>query len=51
VKVRIAAVQYLMEPIAGWREFEDQVRYILDAAAEYQPEFVMLPEIFTATSS
>jgi len=48
VKVRIAAVQYQMEPISGWREFEDQVRYILDAAAEYRPEFVLLPEIFTA---
>ncbi|MFO1324387.1 MAG: carbon-nitrogen hydrolase family protein [Burkholderiales bacterium] len=48
MKVRIAAVQYLMEPISGWKEFEEQVRYVLDAAAEYQPEFVMLPEIFTA---
>jgi len=48
VKIRIAAVQYQMEPISGWSEFEDQVRYILDAAAEYQPEFVLLPEIFTA---
>ena len=48
MKVRIAAVQYQMVPIAGRSEFEDQVRYILDAAAEYQPEFVLLPEIFTA---
>lgn len=48
MKVRIAAVQYQMESISGWKEFEDQVRYILDAAAEYRPEFVMLPEIFTA---
>lgn len=48
MKVRIAAVQYQMETVSGWREFEDQVRYILEAAAEYQPEFVLLPEIFTA---
>ncbi|MCC7327206.1 MAG: carbon-nitrogen hydrolase family protein [Burkholderiales bacterium] len=48
MKVRIAAIQYQMESVSGWREFEDQVRYILAAAAEYQPEFVMLPEIFTA---
>jgi predicted amidohydrolase len=48
MKVRIAAVQYQMEPISGWREFEDQVRYTLDAAAEYLPQFVLLPEIFTA---
>ncbi len=48
MKVRIAAIQYQMESISGWKEFEDQVRYILAAAAEYQPEFVLLPEIFTA---
>lgn len=48
MKIRIAAVQYQMEPISGWDEFEDQVRYILDAAAEYDPEYVLLPEIFTA---
>ena len=48
MKIRIAAVQYQMESVSGWSEFEDQVRYILAAAAEYQPEFVLLPEIFTA---
>ena len=48
MKVRIAAIQYQMESVSGWREFEDQVRYILEAAAEYRPEFVLLPEIFTA---
>lgn len=48
MKVRIAAVQYQMQSVSGWRQFEDQVRYILDAAAEYRPEFVLLPEIFTA---
>lgn len=48
MKIRIAAVQYHMEPIADWDAFEEQVRYILAAAAEYQPEYVLLPEIFTA---
>lgn len=48
MKVRIAAVQYQMAPISGWKEFEEQVRYVLEAAAEYKPEFVLLPEIFTA---
>ena len=37
-----------MESISGWDEFEEQVRYVLEAAAEYDPEFVLLPEIFTA---
>jgi predicted amidohydrolase len=48
VKVRIAAVQYLLRPIQDWSGFENQVRFILKAAAEYKPNFVMLPEIFTS---
>lgn len=47
MKVRIAAVQYLLRSINDWEGFENQVRYILKAAAEYRPNFVMLPEIFT----
>ncbi|WP_293005792.1 carbon-nitrogen hydrolase family protein [Nitrosomonas sp.] len=46
--VRIAAVQYLLRPIDGWGGFENQVRFTLKAAAEYKPNFVMLPEIFTS---
>ena len=47
MKVRIAAVQYLLRRIDDWDGFENQVRFILKAAAEYKPNFVMLPEIFT----
>lgn len=48
MKVRIAAVQYLLRTIHDWDGFENQVRFILKAAAEYKPNFVMLPEIFTS---
>jgi predicted amidohydrolase len=48
VKVRIAAVQYLLRSISDWDGFENQVRFMLKAAAEYKPNFVMLPEIFTS---
>jgi len=48
LKVRIAAVQYLLRSINDWDGFENQVRFILKAAAEYKPNFVMLPEIFTS---
>ena len=48
MKVRIAAVQYLLRPISDWDGFENQVRFTLKAAAEYKPNFVMLPEIFTS---
>lgn len=48
MKVRIAAVQYLLRRIDDWDGFENHVRFVLKAAAEYKPNFVMLPEIFTS---
>jgi len=48
VKVRIAAVQYLLRSINDWDGFENQVRFTLKVAAEYRPNFVMLPEIFSS---
>lgn len=47
MKVRIAAVQYHLRHIQDWAGFENQVDFVLDAAAEYRPQFVLLPEIFT----
>ncbi len=48
MKVRIAAIQYLLRSIKDWDGFENQVRFTLKAAAEYKPNFVMLPEILTS---
>ncbi len=45
--VRIAAVQYLLRAIEDWDGFEKQVRFVMKAAGEYKPQFVMFPEIFT----
>ena len=45
--VRIAAVQYLLRAINDWDGFENQVRFVMKAAGEYKPQFVMFPEIFT----
>ena len=45
--VRIAAVQYLLRSIADWDGFENQVRFVMKTAAEYKPQFVLFPEIFT----
>ena len=47
MKVRIATTQYQLRPIAGWEDFERQVHMMLEAAGEYRPQFVLLPEIFT----
>lgn len=45
--VRIAAVQYLLRQIDDWAGFEKQVRFVMQAAGDYKPQFVLLPEIFT----
>ena len=45
--VRIAAVQYLLRSINDWAGFEKQVKFIMQAAGDYKPQFVLLPEIFT----
>lgn len=47
MKVRVAAIQYMLRPISGWDDFERQVHYVLSAAGDYKPNFVVLPEIFT----
>jgi len=47
MSVRIAAVQYLLRPIHDWSGFENQVRFVMKAAGDYRPQFVLLPEIFT----
>ncbi|MGA0796387.1 MAG: carbon-nitrogen hydrolase family protein [Quisquiliibacterium sp.] len=47
MSVRIAAVQYLLRSIHDWAGFENQVRFVMKAAGDYKPQFVMLPEIFT----
>lgn len=47
INVRIAAVQYLLRPVEDWSGFENQVRFVMQAAGDYKPQFVMFPEIFT----
>ena len=48
LNVRIAAVQYLLRRIDDWSGFENQVRFVMKAAGDYKPQFVLLPEIFTS---
>ena len=44
---RIAAVQYQLRPIHDWSGMENQVRFMMQAAGDYKPHFVVFPEIFT----
>ncbi|MDP3030744.1 MAG: carbon-nitrogen hydrolase family protein [Rhodocyclaceae bacterium] len=47
MRARIAAVQYKLRHIADWEGFEAQVNFVLNAAADYEPHYVLLPELFT----
>jgi len=47
MKARIAAIQYRLRQIDDWDGFARQVDFVLNAAADYQPQFVLLPELFT----
>jgi predicted amidohydrolase/predicted N-acetyltransferase YhbS len=45
--VRVATVQYMMRRISGPDEFEQQVHYFIETAADYSSDFVCFPELFT----
>lgn len=47
MRSRIAAVQYKLRHIDNWEGFVAQVNFVLNAAADYEPHFVLLPELFT----
>lgn len=45
--VRVATVQWQMRGISKIDEFEEQVEYWIDVAADYRSDFVVFPELFT----
>ncbi len=45
--VRVATVQFMMRRITRIEEFEEQVEYWVDVAADYHSDFVVFPELFT----
>ncbi|HMP81494.1 MAG TPA: bifunctional GNAT family N-acetyltransferase/carbon-nitrogen hydrolase family protein [Verrucomicrobiota bacterium] len=46
-KVRVACVQYQMRKLKSFAEFARQVTYFVDVAADYESDFVLLPELFS----
>lgn len=46
--VRICAVQYQMRVVNDFEDFAKQCKYFVDVASDYQTDFVLFPEIFTA---
>lgn len=45
--VRVTTVQWQMRGISQIDEFEEQVEYWVDVAADYHSDFVVFPELFT----
>jgi len=46
-KVRVACVQYQMRKLKSFADFARQVTYFVDVAADYESDFVLLPELFS----
>ncbi len=46
-KARVACVQYQMRKITGFDDLAQQAHYFIDIAADYQSDYVLLPELFT----
>jgi predicted amidohydrolase/GNAT superfamily N-acetyltransferase len=46
-RVRIAAVQYLLRPIASFADFESQVEFFVRSARAYRCHYVLFPEFFS----
>lgn len=46
--VRITVIQYMMKSIDSFEEFARQVEYYVDVAYDFESDFAVFPEIFTA---
>jgi predicted amidohydrolase/GNAT superfamily N-acetyltransferase len=46
-KVRVTCVQYQMRKVASFADFARQLEYFIDIAADYESDFVLLPELFS----
>lgn len=47
-KARVACVQYEVRGIDTFADFAQQVQYFTETAADYESEFLLFPELFTA---
>lgn len=49
--VRISLVQYLMQRVDSFEQFEKQCEFYADTAGDYKSDFVLFPELFTTQVS
>jgi predicted amidohydrolase len=46
-RIRVAALQYFIRPIASFNQFRDQVVGLVETAADYKAHLLVFPEYFT----
>lgn len=46
-RIRVAALQYFIRPVSGFREFAEQVSALVETAADYECDLLVFPEYFT----
>lgn len=46
-RIRVASLQYFIRPITAFDQFRDQVRGLVETAADYRCHLVVFPEYFT----
>ncbi len=45
--VRVATVQFQVRPLESEKQFEKQIEYFVDVAADYRSDFIAFPELVT----
>lgn len=46
-RIRVATLQYFIRPVDTFGQFRDQVRGLVETAADYQCQIIVFPEYFT----
>jgi predicted amidohydrolase len=47
-RIRVAALQYFIRPVATYEQFRDQVAGLVETAADYKCHLMVFPEYFTS---
>lgn len=46
-RARVCAAQFEMRPIKSWKDFENNARFFIEVASQYNSHFLVFPELFT----
>ena len=46
-RIRVASLQYFIRPVHNFEQFREQVRSLVETAADYKAHLLVFPEYFT----